>query len=103
MKRVLRRVIEKEAVNKRRGYLEACLVAGTVNGDHVELSDDDFKRIQRRFKGLGDRIRDALKPIVKRIDRTFGTHLATCKACDQRRLKLNRLEVKIARWFSAKG
>lgn len=44
-----------------------------------------------RINGLGDVIAYGLHPIAHFVDQRFGTNLATCKSCSNRRHQLNKL------------
>ena len=45
---------------------------------------------------LGDYVAAVAQPIAAAIDRVAGTHLATCKPCQRRRRKMNRIGARIA-------
>jgi len=50
VKRHLIATIERVAPNRLPGYLEDVLRSGVVNGEWVELSDDDYQRIVLQYK-----------------------------------------------------
>lgn len=98
-RRVLLRVLKSEASRKPEGYLLACLRAGRIDGDYLELSEADFNRISRKHEAIGDKIHRLLRPWVLRFDARFGTQIATCSVCDGRRRKLNQWEAASAKLF----
>jgi len=44
----------------------------------------------RKYRGLGDVVEIAAKPIAKAIDSITGSKIASCGACQKRREKLNK-------------
>jgi len=101
VKKILIRLLEKEAENRRPGYLQECMESGLVAGKYIAIHPDRFAELRRKYKPWGDRLHDFLKPIAKWIDRKFGTRLATCSACNRRREGLNRWDAKFHRWLNS--
>jgi hypothetical protein len=59
---------KKIGLKRKPGYFEACLAAGTVVGDELELTPEAFAAIRQEFDpGLGDRIHALFGPIGQAI------------------------------------
>ena len=87
------------AKERPSGYLDACFAAGKIDGERLLITRDAYARLVRQYRGWGDRVHDFLQPSVRRFDRMFGTHLATCSGCARRRRKLNNLGARFRAWL----
>lgn len=78
-----------KAARKPAGYLKSVLAGSEVRGEWVIIPVEHWHSIRWRYGGAGDRLELLLAPIVDWLDRTFGTRLKGCKACRERRDRLN--------------
>ena len=79
-------------------YLAALLAKGRCDGNLLRIEADDLQAIRAvhetakpPMRGLGDVVAAVAKPIARRLDKAFGTHLEDCKGCDKRQETLNNL------------
>lgn len=94
--RLKRSSIEEAAKSKPPGYLADVLASGTIDGDWIELTPEQYDRIKATYtKGLGDVVKMFAAPVAAVIDSVFGTELKECGACENRRIALNKLGPKI--------
>ena len=91
MKRIRLDFLKREAEIKADGYVEDCLTAGTLDGTYLEIDEDRFAEIRRRYRGLGDWIAAIAQPVAVFFDRLIGTKLSKCQGCTRRHKKLNSL------------
>jgi hypothetical protein len=76
----------------RPGMWQDFLAVGKLAGDQLEISREDFDRLQEKwFPGLalGTVVHEALKPVVKIVDAVLGTDLKNCGGCAERQMKMN--------------
>lgn len=95
MKRIRIDLLSRASGSKTAGYFMECLQAGQMDGDYLLIPEPAYKQLQRRHRGLGDRVHDVLAPLAKWLDRRLGTRFMTCQACARRRARLNG----ISGWF----
>ena len=65
------------------------------DGKWVSVSQEEFERYQKGYRGLGDLVHAIAQPIAKAIDSVAGTNIQGCNACKQRREALNKLVPRI--------
>ncbi len=80
--------IEKKA-GDRGSYYGDFLNRGTVIGDELEISEENYKRLVAKFRGIGDVVAFVAMPLAKAIDFAFGTDLQNCGGCADRQEKMN--------------
>lgn len=97
MIKVTLETLRRAARRKKKGYFQEVVSKGVVFDGAVYLKPADYAALRARYSTplLGDRVKRALHPLVAMIDRTFGSDLANCGGCDQRRHLLNKLGRKI--------
>lgn len=91
MRTILLRVLEKQSETRSTGYYQACLEAGTVDGDKLLIDDVRFHAIRKQYGGIGTAVATVAQPIARTIDRVFGTRLKDCHGCHERKDYLNSL------------
>ena len=74
------RIADLQLHPKRQAYFKA----GTIRGQMLELSEEEYFKISFR-RGFGDWLHDLIAPLLK------GTRFEHCKACEKRRQWLNRI------------
>lgn len=81
------------AAAKVRGqtYLQDAVGSGCVCGEELRLERRAWLKLQARYGaiGLGDKVAQALAPVVRRIDASLGTNLTQCGGCKERQKILN--------------
>ena len=87
----------KLRANCRPEHLAALLAAGKCDGNLLRIDGDALRSIRSvhetikpPLRGLGDTVARFAKPIARRLDSVFGTHLEDCKGCDKRQAALNK-------------
>lgn len=88
--------VRESAEEKLAGYFDACLAAGRVEGEFLFIPDEECARINEKFRSVGDTVHLVIKPGIGLIDRLFGTDLANCAGCKNRRKSLNKLGHKLS-------
>ena len=55
------------------------------------MNEKPIKRVSaRKYRGLGDMVEAAAKPVARMIDRIAGTDIEHCSGCARRRDAMNR-------------
>lgn len=91
----IRLSILRDVAMSRPGMWSDFMAVGRIAGTFLEISRADFDALQVKwFPGLalGTAIHDALKPIVRAVDRMAGTNLANCGGCAERQMRLNAMK-----------
>ncbi len=75
------------------GFAAAVKKASVEAGDCYEIESEEYFRLIKKHSvgGLGDAVHAVANPIAKAIDSVFGTNLASCQGCADRRDALNKL------------
>ena len=87
--------LQSAATLKAQGYYDACIAAGTVVSDNLELSETAFAALRAQFSPppLGQQIKSAAGAVVAECgaalsgeaaldDATKAARLSTCEGCD---------------------
>lgn len=83
--------VKEKAKVRPAGYLEEVIGSGRIEGDWLELDDEVWRRLFRKYRGLGDVVAAIAKPVAAVIDKALGTGLSDCAACRERQEALNRI------------
>jgi len=85
------------------GYRVDFLLVASDTGDALEIKQEDFDKLQRKYfphqfkeaksLGIGDVVASIAQPIAKVIDFVAGTDLQNCNKCQQRKEALNKISL----------
>ena len=78
------------AASRSAGYLDRVKAMGTIIGEELELSEEAYLELLKKYRGAGDLVAAAAKPVAKAIDAILGTDLQNCADCKEDQEKLNR-------------
>lgn len=95
--------IHDAAKDRPDGYVEEVLSRGVIDGEWLEISDEDLSDLRAKFRpkpviqptphsgirGAGDLVALAAQPIARVIDTVFKTNIQHCGGCAKRRAALN--------------
>lgn len=95
MRTILLRLLQKQAETRSTGYYEACLEAGTVEGDKLKIDDVRFHALRKEYGGIGTAFAQVAKPVARTLDAVLGTHLLDCKGCSERLNEWNSLTKRL--------
>jgi hypothetical protein len=86
-------IIREAARGGRAGMWHDFMHAGVCHGTEVEISREEFDRIQANWfpGGLGNWVHQVLKPAVVVVDAVLGTEMKDCGGCAGRQVRLNAM------------
>lgn len=86
------RISEIMEISKTRpeGFTDDWLAHGKRDGDFLTIENNDYASLLKKYRGLGDIVAVAAKPVAKAIDAILGTDFKNCPGCAKRQDKLNK-------------
>lgn len=83
----------RKACMAKPGLWTDFLAAGQIAGEHLQISREDFDRLQAKWfpGGLGNIVHEALAPIVQVADFILKTDIQGCSGCAERQMGINRI------------
>lgn len=105
--------LENAAKIRKSGFVQAVLREAARDGDRIVVTPEQWARLTMKFlpppgiHGPGDLFAVVAKPIARWIDATTArwvwlgirTRLASCSACDRRRVVWNAAWQRFFAWF----
>lgn len=76
--------IRERAAQRPQGYYEEVVSKGVIDGDVLEIPDEEAAQLYRKYRGIGDIVAAFAKPVAQLVG------LENCGGCKDRQEALNK-------------